>query len=438
MLSLYGSVIGDSSKSSESASASMQLTTTADKIPGNDQVHRAHSMGPNWAVLLIADDFPPSMCGVGDYAAQLANRLSAKGVKVAVLTKCSEDQHKHTHEYDFAVRPSIHFWGWSEIRTVLRELDTLPATTIVHIQYSSASNYNRRLMINFLPAVLRIVRPKTSVLVTMHGFHEQRKRWRLRAMPMLLASHHCILVHPRDYTFVTRGLVAKERAALVPISSNIPSIRASLQQRLTARRSLGLTASDRVVVFFGEMREEKGVLDLIDAVSRSRKAVPTLKVILIGGLNVTVATTNSYRQALMTAIRAAEMKKELIMVHDLEPLRVAQLLRAADLAIFPFRNGASGNRGSLLAAIVNEVPVLTTDGISTPSGFAEEYGVDTVPAGDIEALSNKITDLLLHPTKLEADRRRSSLAAGRLSWDAIVERHVELYRRVVEPRLSIQ
>lgn len=77
-------------------------------------------------------------------------------------------------------------------------------------------------------------------------------------------------------------------------------------------------------------------------------------------------------------------------------------------------------------------------GSPTVFRFAKEYDVDTVSAGDMKAQGNKMTDLLLHPTKLEAGRRRSSLAAGRLSWDAIVERHVELYRRVVEPRLSIQ
>jgi glycosyltransferase involved in cell wall biosynthesis len=393
-------------------------------------------MGTNPTVLLIVDDFPPSVCGVGDYAAQLAKGLSEKGVEVTVLTKYQTGLPEHAPKLNFVVHPSIRHWSWSEIRVVLRELDTLPATTIVHIQYSSASNYNRRLMINFLPAVLRILRPKAHVVVTMHGFHEQRHRWRLRAMPMLLAPHRCILVHPKDYTLVTRGLVAKGRVAFVPISSNIPSIGASAEERLATRKSLGIAASDRVVVFFGEMRAEKGVLELIDAVSRSSNDVPTLKLILVGGLNVTVATTASYEQALLTAMQAAEMKGALIMVHNPEPLHVAQLLRTADLAIFPFRNGASGNRGSLLAAIINEVPVLTTDGISTPSGFAIDYGVETVPAGDIEALKNRMTDLLLHPTKLEVGRRRSSHAAGRLSWDAIIERHIELYRGLLEhPKL---
>jgi polysaccharide biosynthesis protein PslF len=289
-------------------------------------------------------------------------------------------------------------------------------------------------MINILPAVLRVLRPQARVVVTMHGFHETRYRWRLRATPMLVAPHRCILVHPRDYALLTRTLPIRNRSELVPIWSNIPSILSSAQDQIVTRESLGLAASDRVVVFFGDMREEKGVLELLEAVSRARSRVRRLKVMLVGALQSNpVSAPDSYKCELLKAMQQAQRENELVMVRNPEPIRVAQLLRAADLAVFPFRNGAAGNRGSVLAAIVNEVAVLTTSGTSTPDGFAEEYGVDTVPAGALAALTNRMVELLLDPRQVTDLRRRSSRAAGRFSWDAIAERHLEIYRGLLPP-----
>jgi glycosyltransferase involved in cell wall biosynthesis len=378
-------------------------------------------------VLLIVDDFPPAICGVGDYAAHLANGLSKKGVEVTVLTKSQAGVGESSVHPSYTIRPSIRDWSYSEIGTVLQELDALPATTIVHIQYSSASNYNRRFMINVLPTVLRILRRQVRVVVTMHGFHEQRHRWRLRATPMLVSSHYCILVHPKDYELVTRTLVACNRAAFVPISSNIPSVASSSDDRLITRKSLGVASSDRIVVFFGNMRKEKGLLELIAAVSRARSRVPNLKLVLVGGLKTTVLTAGRYERALFKAIEQAQTDNMLVMVCNPEPFRVAQLLRAADLAVFPFQNGVAGNRGSVLAAIVNEVAVLTTAGVSTPPEFAEQYGIDVVPAGDLKALTNRMTDLLLDARELEILRRRNSRAAQKISWEAVTERHLDIY-----------
>jgi glycosyltransferase involved in cell wall biosynthesis len=188
-----------------------------------------------------------------------------------------------------------------------------------------------------------------------------------------------------------------------------------------------VAGTDRVVLFFGDFREEKGILQLLTAVSDARAVVPNLKLVLVGGL-VHPERCKLYAQGLREAFEKAHTEGFLVVVSNPGPLSVARLLRAADLAVFPFLNGASENRGSILAAIANETATLTTSGRSTPADFAKEFGVDVVPAGDVHALTSRIAELLLHPRQLAYLSQQSSRAGRMLSWGAIADRHIQIYR----------
>jgi glycosyltransferase involved in cell wall biosynthesis len=196
-----------------------------------------------------------------------------------------------------------------------------------------------------------------------------------------------------------------------------------------------VTDTDHVVIFFGDFREEKGVLQLIAAAIEAQETIPDLKVVLVGGLNMK-ARVKRYAQRLNEALAVALSKRFLIMVTNPDPLRVAGLLRAADLAVFPFLDGACENRGSILAAIANETATLTTLGKSTAPGFSQDYGVEVVPAADVHALTARMTDLLLDPQRLATLRQRASAAALTCSWEAIAHKHLEIYTSLARQQLG--
>jgi glycosyltransferase involved in cell wall biosynthesis len=380
-------------------------------------------------ILLIVDDVPPAICGVGDYSAKLVKELRERGCNITVLTKRQPNIALDTFGAGAVVRSVIRNWGYGDLLRILREVWAMPSGSIIHIQYDSGSNYNRRSMINMLPAFLRILSPRVRVVVTMHGFHERRRRFRLRATPMLLASHSCIFVTSKDYEVANCFLRIRDRATLVLIASNIPTISSSENDRKLTRKTIGVAETDLIVLFFGDFHEKKGVLQLINAASEARKQVPNLKLVLVGGLDKKKARElHQFAQELESAIEKAKSEGFLVTVHRPEPLRVAQLLRAADLAVFPFLDGASENRGSMLAAIVNETATLTTLGKSSPENFAKDFGVNVVDAGNVDALTERITELLLSPHQLERLREQSSFVARKLSWGAIADRHIEIYQ----------
>jgi glycosyltransferase involved in cell wall biosynthesis len=78
---------------------------------------------------------------------------------------------------------------------------------------------------------------------------------------------------------------------------------------------------------------------------------------------------------------------------------IAEYLRACDLVIQPYPDGASGRRTTLMAALANEVPVVTTIGVLSEPVWSDG-AVATAPAGDPDQLARLALDLLDCPDRL--------------------------------------
>ena len=125
---------------------------------------------------------------------------------------------------------------------------------------------------------------------------------------------------------------------------------------------------------------------------------------------------------------------------------IAASLRAADVCALPYADGASLRRGTLMAALVQGAPVVTTRGDdpppTPPSALLPPFTPDAcrlrdgenlvlVPRGDAEALARA----LLHVARTP-DLRRRLIAGGQqlarhVSWWNIASATRTLYERLL-------
>ena len=104
-------------------------------------------------------------------------------------------------------------------------------------------------------------------------------------------------------------------------------------------------------------------------------------------------------------------------------------LGAATVAVFPYR-AELDQSGALLQALGAAVPAVVYDvgGLAEP---VESYGAGrVVPAGDVEALTEAVRELLADPAALAAARAGAERARAELTWDAAAARHLEVYRQL--------
>jgi glycosyltransferase involved in cell wall biosynthesis len=113
----------------------------------------------------------------------------------------------------------------------------------------------------------------------------------------------------------------------------------------------------------------------------------------------------------------------------LPPPELDRALADATVAVFPYR-AELDQSGALLQALGAGVPAVAYDvgGLSEP---IDSYGAGrVVPAGDVDALTDAVRELLDDPAALATARTGAERARAELTWDAAAARHLELYREL--------
>ena len=113
----------------------------------------------------------------------------------------------------------------------------------------------------------------------------------------------------------------------------------------------------------------------------------------------------------------------------LSPGDVDDVFSHATVALFPYR-AELDQSGALLQALGAGVPAIVYDvaGLGEP---VRAYGAGrVVPAGDVDALTVAVRELLADPAALAAARTGAERARRELTWDAAAARHLDLYREL--------
>ncbi len=370
--------------------------------------------------LIIAPDFPPFISGIGDYTHRLAGAMSACGEHVDVLTLSDAEPSTEADPTGYAVRREIPEFTMSHLRHVVevaRDYD------IVNIQYPGV-HYGRSPMVNLLPAMLKRNRAAPGI-VTIHDARVMRWRWRLRTWPMLNTVRGIIHVDPGDWPVLKSWLTFGEPPrACIPIASNVDVLPVDESSRAAWRASLGIRADEIACAYFGIIYPHKGLGELIDAVGQLRERGHPLRLVAIGDFD---------READWRGPLEEKLKRDYVSWARGASLdRVSECLHASDLAALPFYSGTSTNRSSMLAALGHGLPVVTTDGPSTPAEIRELFDLELVMPEDVDSLRDGIERVLSDPKLAGRLRQSARVSATRVTWPAVAEATIAFHREVVD------
>lgn len=390
-------------------------------------------------VLFITGEYPPMVGGLADHTDRLAQAIRVEGWQTAVLTASAATPGTR-------VLPIVRRWDRRVFSLVQRAVrDYSPA--VVHLQYQTAA-YGMQPEICFVPFWLR-VRGGPPVVVQLHDLkvpYLLPKAGPLRrtvTRALLRWSDGVVLTNRADFETTSewlertasRGLLPAGRPAahLIPIGANVQDHPPAGYDRAAFRAGLGLPAETVLIAFFGLTNQSKGLTDLLRAVRDLRDRLPIL-VLIVGGSTGANDPTN--RQAAATferEIRDLGLGSIVRQTGTLPAPQVSAHLRAADLAVLPYADGASFRRGSLLAALAHGLPVVTTRGPRPGDrqipGAELQDGVNCrlVPPADSAALAAAIRALATAPTDRERLATGARDLARSFTWDGIARHTIAAY-----------
>ncbi len=322
-------------------------------------------------------------CGIHDFALRLAAALRPQGALVDVI-----DQR-----------------DWSAGGT-LRLVAKLrrAAPDLVQLQYPMIVGWR-----SLGPHLTGILAGLPHV-VTLHEFSsfDRLRRASLHAFAWSAARLVLTTAHEAD-AFARQFVRTGREPAIIPIGSNIPIWSG-------ARRA----DAARTIVYFGQIKPRKGLEQFLALAALAHAQEKRWRFRVLGA---PVTWAGDYLADMQRTSRTAAVEWLLDRADD----EAARVLGQADAAYLPFPDGVSERRGSLIAALGNGLPVVTTAGPFAPTGI---HNAVLLAADAREALA--ALELLFADRALEERLRRAGRAyAARFSWDAIATAYLTIYNEIL-------
>ncbi len=377
-------------------------------------------------ILLHCVYYPPEVGGLESHVAALAEGLAARGHQVRVVTSRSLPgvPVRETRNGVEVVRtwfPSRSPIGW-----MLHALGSLPSTRkgagwadVVHAQAFAS----------ILPCHLAIGRRRKAagqgggasapLVATFHTSHFLVRARIPRWKPILRR-----LVAWPDHAFAASTEIARVAEGLAP-GSRVEALTNGVEtdRFRPVEPSLPPEPGVRTVIVPRRLFPKNGVEYAVRALPTLATLVPGIRMLFVGD-----GPERSRLEALAAELEVAE-RAHFLGAHPHEAM--PGLLASAELAIFPSLMEATSV--AALECMACGLPVVATEVGGLPEIVDDTVGA-LVPPADPEALARAVAETLDRPDRKEAGARARRRVVDHWSNDRLVERHLEVYRELLDAR----
>ena len=396
-------------------------------------------------LLVVTQNLPPTICGVGDYATLFARELCRQlpGLEVTFLTRTDGIEVKHTEtwlEEDFLSKAQIYpvapmYWRVRDLPAMLRVVRQSQAS-MVHLHYVPHMYYRAGVgvAVSLFGLLLRLL--GFRLIVT---FHECYIPWSWRPKELTIGiiqrlSFFLLLLATQEIV-VTTGLRARllqnwlfwdrakaKKIVISPVGSNFPGVEQSPEEVKVLREKWKLPQDGLILTNLGHLRwqeQDKWLLATLDGVQHDR---PEACLLMLG-----------CRSQDLPVGHPLTGRKDVIFTGYLSATEISGLLAQSDIYLLILNDGISGRRTALMAGLQQGRAIVATMGHNTEAEFIERMPVllaHTTEQISFVRLTRELSANQEHRKTLgkEAARRYQES----FSWPVIVQQQKHLFERQVK------
>ncbi len=386
---------------------------------------------------MVVGSYPPMPCGVGDYTAMLCRHLATQGLRIHVVTSkaACEGAPPPTGVTLHADVPGWSLFRLGRLTAKLREI----APDVVHIQYPSAG-FGKGLAPAMLPSWLDSANFYPPVVATIH---EYRISHPLRRMASSFLAHYSeALIFPcqfeRDFFLKRNRSLHDKPNRVIPVGTSLPitpelppEIRE--ERRKARRREWGIYDNRPIFFHFGLPSPSKGIDDILLALAKLSREDFDHHLVIAGPFD---PEHDSFHRFIRSMTMKLGLMSSTTFLGTLPAEEVADVMNACDVGLFPFRDGVSLRRTSWVAALINDLPTITTEPIDKIPGLENSGNVRLVPRRNIGKLATAILEIGSNPKILDNMRNSESPLKRRFEWPDIAARTIDLYELAVRRKFD--
>jgi glycosyltransferase involved in cell wall biosynthesis len=262
---------------------------------------------------------------------------------------------------------------------------------------------------SFGPHLFALLQRTAPLVVTLHEFTAAHVLRRASIGPLLARASAIVVTAEREANALRRWFPwLGGRLRLIPIGANVPP-------------RVWRPAHGAHVINFGQIRPEKGLEEFIACRDRLATLAPQARFTIIGS---PVPKFPDYFAEIAAAAKAHDIE----LVTGLDRDGVSDVLSRASLALLPYPGGASFRRGSLLAAAVCGLPIISTTGSDTPAALAALLP----PAATVEEMAQLAATYLNDAALLDQAHRCSRQIGEMIGWPVIASRYIDVLESLLQ------
>lgn len=264
-----------------------------------------------------------------------------------------------------------------------------------------------------------------DVVVTAHDVESFSGERDTKKARKVLSSADKVIAHNEisKQELVDKIGIPSRLVGVVPHGNYIDYIKGG-EDKVAARKAIGLSSHDRVILFFGQIKKVKGLDILLQSLPRVIKQYPDLKLVIAG--KVWKDDFSKYDDLIKKHGLASNVVSH---IHYIPDDDVANYYRAADLVVLPYRKIYQS--GVLLMAMSYSVPVLASDIPGMTEIIVDDKTGYIFKSEDVEGLSTKLIQVLSNMDDLRKTGKAGfETVSSSYDWNVIGRKTHEVYEAI--------
>jgi glycosyltransferase involved in cell wall biosynthesis len=189
-----------------------------------------------------------------------------------------------------------------------------------------------------------------------------------------------------------------------------------------------------VLLTFGLLSPNKGIETAIEALPAILADHPDVVYLVVGATHPHLIATQgeSYREGLQALACRLGVQNQVVF-HDrfVSMDELKEFIGGADIYITPYRNEEQITSGTLAYTFGAGKAIISTPYWHAQELLAEDRGV-LVPFADANAIASAVHELLAHPTRMTAMRKKAWKEGRKMIWPQVARRYMESFDRARE------
>ena len=353
---------------------------------------------------------PKGAAAVESWIYQVAKRLKLHNKIICVKNEGYTDftqVNKHC---------SIHRIGFSRIYKrlfqKLTRLDPVPySQRILNIKNKFADDVESVTIVHNSMKLYRQIKtrsPKTNVILHMHN-----------AFPPKNIDDKAKIIVPsvflRNYF---QSFLPEADIAVVP--NGVDVIEYKDNTNVVSRSSLGIKDNDTLILFAGRIIEDKGVLQLLQAVEKITPQRSDIKLLLIGAIDSTKKGEKAEFQNKVLEV-AYRLKSHCIMIGSVAPDDMNKYYPLADLVVIPSQVEEAFCMVAIEAMCAGSPVLVSPRGGMPEFVLKNQTGYHLSEPLSAESIAKDIGDVLKDPNLTNIARQGQKYVAERFSWESVTD-----------------